>query len=89
MNSATTLAVSFVICQDIPSTSNLEQINIPDGNSKYSFFESHFTPIPTNTYNYSIDFIPNHEYQVYCVTKTIDVIDPNVYYLRPQNHQLF
>jgi hypothetical protein len=74
-NPATTLAVNFVICQDL-STSHLEQIDIPDGNSKYSSVKSHFIPIPTNTHNYSIDFLPNHEYQLYRVTKTIDVIDP-------------
>jgi hypothetical protein len=74
-NPATTLAVNFVTCQDL-STNHLEQIDIPDGNSQYSSFKSHFIPIPTNTYNYSIDVLPDHEYQRYCVTKTIDVIDP-------------
>ena len=74
-NPATTLAVNFVICQDL-STSHLEQIDIPDGNSQYSSVKSNFIPIPTNTHNYSIDFLPNHEYQLYRVTKTIDVIDP-------------
>jgi hypothetical protein len=85
-NPATTLAVNFVICQYIPSTSNLEQIIIPDGNSKYSSIKSHSILLPTNTYSYSINFLPNHEYQLYRVAKTIDVIDPNVYYRRPQNH---
>jgi hypothetical protein len=75
MNPATTLAVNFVICQDL-STSHLEQINIPDENRQYSTVKSHFIPFHTNTYNYSIDFLPNHEYQLYRVTKTIDVIDP-------------
>jgi hypothetical protein len=74
-NPATTLAVNFVICQDL-STSHLEQIDIPDGNSQYSSVKSNFIPIPTNTHNYSIDFLPDHEYQLYRVTKTIDVIDP-------------
>jgi hypothetical protein len=64
-----------MICQDLP-TNHLDQINIPDGNSQYSFIKSHFIPIHRNTYNYSIDFLPNHEYQLYCVTKTVDVIDP-------------
>ncbi len=58
-NPATTLAVNFVICQDFPKN-YLEQINIPDGNSQYSSVKSHFTPIPMNTYNYSIDVLPNH-----------------------------
>jgi hypothetical protein len=74
-NPATTLAVNFVICQDL-SSSHLEQINIPDGNSQYSSVKSHFIPISTNTHNYSIDFLPDHEYQLYRFTKTIDVIDP-------------
>jgi hypothetical protein len=74
-NSATTLAVNFVICQDIP-TNQLEQIDIPEGISQYSSLKSHFTLIPTNTYNYSINFLCNHEYQLYSVTKTIDIIDP-------------
>jgi hypothetical protein len=62
-NPATTLAVNFVICQDL-STKHLEQIDIPDGNSQYSSVKSHFIPIPTNTHNYSIDFLPNHKYQL-------------------------
>jgi hypothetical protein len=74
-NPVTTLAVNYVICQDL-STSHLEQIDIPDGTSQYSPVKSHFIPIPTNTHNYSIDFLPDHEYQLYRVTKTIDVIDP-------------
>ena len=74
-NLATTVAVNFVICQDL-STSHLEHINIPEGNSQNSSVKSHFIPIPKNTYNYSINFLPNHEYQLYHVTKTIDVIDP-------------
>jgi hypothetical protein len=74
-NPATTLAENFVICQDLP-TNHLKQIDIPDGNSEYSSVKSHFILLPTNTYNYSINFLPDHEYQLYCVTKTIDVIDP-------------
>ena len=88
MNPATTLAVNFVICQDLP-TSHLEQINIPDRNSQYSSVRSHFIPIPTNTHNYSINFLPDHKYQLYCVTKTTDVIVPQRYYLRHQNHPMF
>jgi hypothetical protein len=87
-NSATTLAVNFVICQDL-STNHLEQIDIPDGNIQYSSIKSHFTPIPKNSYNYSINFLPNHEYQLYPFTKTIDVLDPNVNYCRLQNHPRF
>ena len=34
-----------------------------------------FTPISTNTYNYSIDFLPDHEYLLFRVVKTLDVID--------------
>jgi hypothetical protein len=71
-NPATALAVNFVICQDFP-TNHLRQINIPDGNSQHSSFKSHFIPILTNTYNYSIDFLPDHEYQLSCVVKTINV----------------
>ncbi len=67
-NPATTLAVNFVICQDL-STSHLEQIDIPEGNSQYSSIKSHFILISTNTHNYSIDFIPNHEYQLYCINQ--------------------
>jgi hypothetical protein len=74
-NPATTLAVNFVICQDLP-TNHLEQIDIPDGNSKYSSVKFHFILLPTNTYNYSTDFLPNHEYQLFCVPMTNDVIDP-------------
>jgi hypothetical protein len=62
-NPATTLAVNFVICQDL-STSHLEQIDIPDGNSQYSSVKSHFIPIPTNTHNCSINFLPNYKYQL-------------------------
>jgi hypothetical protein len=87
-NPATTLAVNFVICKDL-SSSHLEQIDIPDGKSQFTSVKSHFIPIPTNTYDYSIDFLPDHEYQFYRVAKTIDVIGPNVYYLRPQNHPMF
>ncbi len=72
---ATILLLNFVNCQD-SSTNHLEQIGIPDGNRQYSSVKSHFISIPTNTYNYSIDFLPDHEYQLYCVAKTIDVIDP-------------
>ena len=75
INPATTLTMNYVICQDL-CASHLDQINIPDRNSQYSSVESHFIPIPTNTYNYSIDFLPNHKYQLYRVTKTIDVVDP-------------
>jgi hypothetical protein len=46
-NPSTTLAVNFMICQDI-STNHLEQINIPDGNSQYSSVKSHFILISTN-----------------------------------------
>jgi hypothetical protein len=75
-NSATILAVgNFVICQDL-STNHLEQMNIPDENSQYASVKSHFIPISMNTYNYSVNFLPNHEYQLYHGTKTIDVIDP-------------
>jgi hypothetical protein len=74
-NPAITLAVNFVICQDL-STSTLEQMVIPDRNSQYSSVKPNFIPIPTNTFNHSIDFLPDHEYQLYRVTKTIDVIDP-------------
>jgi hypothetical protein len=74
-NPATTLAENFVICLDLP-TNHLKQIDIPDGNSKYSSVKSHFILLPTNTYNYSINFLPDHEYQLNCVTKTIDAIDP-------------
>jgi hypothetical protein len=75
MNPATTLAVNFVIYQDL-STNHLEQIDIPDGNSQYFSIKSHLILISTNTYNYSINFLPNHEYQLFRVVKTIDVIDP-------------
>ncbi len=75
MNPATTLAANFVICQDI-STNHLQQLDIPDGNSQYSSVKLHFIPILTNTYNYSIDFLPDHEYQLSCVVKSIDVTDP-------------
>jgi hypothetical protein len=63
-NPATTLAENFVICQDL-STSHLEQIDIPDGSSPYSSVKSNIILIPTNTHNYSIDFLPNHEYLLY------------------------
>ena len=63
LNPATTLAVNFVICQGLP-TNHLQQINIPDGNSQYSSVKSHFILIPTNTFNYSIDFLPDCEYQL-------------------------
>jgi hypothetical protein len=74
-NPATTLSVNFVTCQDL-SANHLEQIDIPDGNSQYYSVKPHFIPIPMNTYNYSINFLPKHEYQLYRVSKTIDVIDP-------------
>ena len=64
-----------MICQDI-SPNQLQQIDIPDGNSHYSSTKHHFVPISTNTFNYSIDFLPDHEYQLFRVVKTIDVIDP-------------
>ncbi len=74
-NPATALAVNFVICQDFP-TNHIQQINIPDGNSQHSSVKSHFIPIPTNTYNYSINFLPDHEYQLSRVVKTINVTNP-------------
>ena len=64
MNPATTLAVNFVICQDI-SPNQLQQIDIPDGNSHYSSIKHYFILISANTYNYSIDFLPDHEYQLF------------------------
>ncbi|KAI2510028.1 hypothetical protein MHU86_4322 [Fragilaria crotonensis] len=75
MNPATTLAVNFVICRDI-SPNYLQEIDIPAGNHQYSSDKSHFIPISTNTYNYSIDFLPDHEYLLFRVVKTLDVIDP-------------
>jgi hypothetical protein len=51
MNAATTLAMNFVICQDL-STNYLDQIDIPDGNSQYSSIRSHFIQFqrtPTTT----------------------------------------
>jgi hypothetical protein len=48
MNSATTLAVSFVICQDVPSTSNLEQINTANTLSSNST-SLQFLQTPTTT----------------------------------------
>jgi hypothetical protein len=83
-NPATTLAVNYMICQDLP-TNHLDQINIPDGNSQYCSLKSHLIPIHRINYNYSIDFLPNHEYQLYHVTKTVDVIDPQR--VLPQNSE--
>jgi hypothetical protein len=80
-NPATTLAVNCVICQDLP-TNHLEQINIPDRNSQYSSIKYHFIPIHMNTYIFSINLLPNHKYQLYRVSKTIDVIDSQ--HLLPQ-----
>ncbi|KAI2491544.1 hypothetical protein MHU86_23021 [Fragilaria crotonensis] len=75
MHPATTLAVNFVICRDI-SPNYLQEIDIPAGNHQYSSDKSHFIPLSTNTYNYSIDFLPDHEYLLFRVVKTLDVIDP-------------
>ncbi len=75
-NCATILEIYFItICQDL-STDHLQHIDIPDGNSQYSLVKSHFIPIPTNTYIYSIDFLPDHEYQLFRVVKTINVTTP-------------
>ena len=59
--------------------------SVPDGNSQPFSVKSYFIPIHTNTYNYSINFLPNHEYQLYHVTKTIDVIDPQ--HVQPQTSE--
>ncbi|KAI2511802.1 hypothetical protein MHU86_2534 [Fragilaria crotonensis] len=88
MNPATTLAVNFVICRDI-SPNYLQEIDIPAGNHQYSSDKSHFIPISTNTYNYSIDFLPDHEYLLFRVVKTLMLSIPNVCYRRPQNHPMF
>ncbi len=75
LNPATTLTVIFVICQDLP-TNQLQQINIPNGNSQYSsVVKSCFISIPTNIFNYSINLLPDHEYQLSCAVKSINVTD--------------
>ena len=75
INPATTLAVNFVICQDI-SPNQLQQIDIPDGSIHYSSIKHHFVPISTHTYNYSIDFLPDHEYQLFDVIGPQRVLPP-------------
>ena len=85
LNPATTLAVNFVICQGLP-TNHLQQINIPDGNSQYSSVKSHFILIPTNTFNYSIDFLPDCEYQLSRVVRSINVT--NTQCVLPQTPEL-
>jgi hypothetical protein len=74
-NPATILAVNFAVCKEI-TPEDLDQIKIPIHNSNYAIIKSHFEPIPTNTYNYSIDFLPDHEYRLFRVTKTVNATDP-------------
>ncbi len=54
--------------------------------------KSHFIPISTNTYNYSIDILPDHEYLLFRVVKTLYVIDPQCVLLQtpePSNVLIF
>lgn len=43
----------------------------------WSSVKSQFVPMKsTNTYDYSNNFLPNHEYQLFRMVKTVDIIDP-------------
>jgi hypothetical protein len=75
MDSKLTVAINFVVCPEL-TPNDLQSSTIPDGNSDYAILKSNFEPIKTNTLNYSIDFLPDHEYTLFRVTSTIDVIDP-------------
>jgi hypothetical protein len=75
MDPKLTVAINFVICRELTPT-DLQNFTIPDGNSDYATLKSNFDPIKTDTYNYSIDFLPNQEYTLFRVTSNINVMDP-------------
>jgi hypothetical protein len=72
---ATAIAVSFVICRPLTSY-DLQNFTIPTGNCDYATLKSIFDPIKTDTINYSIDFLPDHEYTLFRVVSNINATDP-------------
>ena len=74
-NPANTLAVNFAICKEITSH-DINTINKHNDINNYACLKSLFEPIATNTYNQSIDFLPDDEYRQFRVVKTINVCDP-------------
>jgi hypothetical protein len=75
MDPKLTVAINFVICREL-TPNDLQHFTIPDGNSDYTTLKSNFDPITTDTYNNSIDFLPNQEYTLFRVTSNINVMDP-------------
>jgi hypothetical protein len=75
MDPKLTVAITFVICRELTPI-DLQNFPIPDGNSTYATLKSYNDPIKTDTFNYSIDFLPNHEYNLFRVTPSFNTIDP-------------
>ena len=75
MDPKLTVAIKLVICREF-APNDLQSFAIPDGNSDYAILKSNFEPIKTDILNYFIDFLPDHEYTLFRVTSTINVIDP-------------
>jgi hypothetical protein len=75
MDPKLTVAINFVIYRELTPI-DLQNVRSPDGNSNYATLKLYYDPIKTDTFNYSIDFLPNHEYILFRVTPSINTIDP-------------
>jgi hypothetical protein len=75
MDPKLTVAINFVIYRELTPTDH-QNFPIPDENSDHATLKSYYDPIKTDTFNFSIDFLPNHEYILFRVTPSINTIDP-------------
>ena len=72
-----TLAINFVVCQPICYSKIFSLRNIDDDDLRYMDVYTSLKPIPTNTVNDSIDFLPHFEYILYRVVQLLEPKDPD------------